>query len=203
MVTRLHTAPLTRARAFLAACLLLVLLPTVAGCGGDGGTDLDGPADELIAQARALAEKATTLEGRMDALWVEIGKIDPAKDATDGLAKLDDAEAAYARLKKRQTMLAELYDKVAKLGIGAKLGTWAGQQREIAELSARATGLLEEFVAKDKVLFSLWNQLGAAERQKLIDELEDLDARSLELRTRASELRQASKRYWEENKLGE
>ena len=106
-------------------------------------------------------------------------------------------------MSEQQKAVAALYDRLAKLGVGKKLRTWAGQQKEIADLSARSTAVLQEFVSKDKVLFSPWNQLGETDRQKLIDELKRLDARSLELRTRARDLQQASGKYWQDNGLGE
>lgn len=187
----------------LSACLLSVLILAVAGCGDETGTDQTDQATKLIDEARALAEKTSALEKQMDELWPKIGKIDPAKDATDALAKLDDAEAGYAKITKNQKSTAALYGKIAKLDVGEQLRTWAGQQKEIAELSIRATAVLDEFVAKDKVLFSLWNQLGKADREKLIQELKDLDAKSLKLRTRASTMRQASEKYYKDNGLGE
>ncbi len=187
----------------LPACLLSVLLLAVAGCGDQTGTDKTDQATKLIDQARALAKKTSALEKQMDELWPKIGKIDPAKNATDALAKLDDAEADYAEMTKNQESVAALYGKVAKLDVGEELRTWAGQQKEIAELSLQATAVLDEFVAKDKVLFSLWNQLDQADREKLIQELKDLDARSLKLRTRASKMQQASEKYYKDNGLGE
>ncbi len=65
-----------------------------------------------------------------------IGKIDPAKDANDALAKLDDAEAGYAQMTKNQKSVAALYAKVAELDVGEMLRIWAGQQKAIAEVLA-------------------------------------------------------------------
>jgi len=187
----------------LLANLLIVLLLAIAGCGGQSGADQTDQATDLIDQAKTLTRKTDGLEKQMDELWPKIGKIDPAKDANDALAKLDDAEAGYAQMTKNQKSVAALYAKVAELDVGEMLRIWAGQQKAIAELSLQATAVLDEFVAKDRVLFSLWNQLDQADREKLIQELKDLDARSLKLRTRASKMRQASEQYYKDNGLGE
>lgn len=183
------------------ACLVVVLLAALASC-GDGGSGGGDRADDLIAQAKAIGEKVSVREDRLNELWVKIGKLDPASDSTEALKMLDEAADGYAAMMKEQKAAAALYAELAKLDAGKKLRTWAGQQKKVAILSARSTALLQEFVAKDKVLFSLWGQLGKADRDKLIDELKGLDTRSLELRTRARDLQQASKEYWKNNGLG-
>lgn len=192
-----------RLQRFLLLFAVVVLLLAPAGCGDETPSDDSDRANELISQAKALAQKAGAGEGRLNDLWTKIGKLDPAKDSTEALKMLDEAADGYAAMMKEQEAVAALYGRLAKLGVAKKLRTWAGQQKEIADLSARSTAVLQEFVAKDKVLFSLWNQLGETDRQKLIDELEGLDARSLELRTRARDLQQASKKYWQDNGLGQ
>lgn len=168
-----------------------------------------GSADELMAQAKALAARTDHLEALLWEDHMMAALI--SEDASGAAPELVKARALLKQIRTNERAMVSLLEQVVRLDPGKRLATYAGQQREIAELRLRSMGLVDRLLTGIETLFREKGKPGQADVDKLFAGSEAVDpgdpVSQLEEKTLASVayFKQSGlpERYYINNGLGE
>jgi hypothetical protein len=168
--------------------LLVALLLAVAACGDQtdteqaatpGATEASQPADpadeadRLMAEVKELAKSTNDLMGTLwEGQMFEVVLATSAAAAKPELAKARKMEDEIAANEKS---IAALLDRVAKLGVSEELTTYAGQQKEIAELLLLGVAKENDLLDKIETAYREKGKVSQAELEKLFTEPSDPD----------------------------
>ena len=168
-------------RSILPAVILLIL--SLAACGSQTSADpsaspqrlatstTGGDVDVLIPQAKALAEKTNDL-GRD--LWEQgqMMNVVLAPNAAAAKPELAKAKTMLDEMTANQKSIASLLDQVARLGASEKLTTYAGQQKEIAELQLLALAVQDDLLEKIELFYEEKGKISQADLETLFTVME-------------------------------
>ena len=132
-----------------------------------------GDADALMAQAKALATKTNDL-GML--LWEgQMFEVVLAENAAAAEPQLAKARALLDEMAENERAIAALLDQVAQLDVSEELRTYAGQQKEIAELQLQGIAPQKYLLEEIETLYEEGGKPSDADLEKLFMETEPSD----------------------------
>jgi hypothetical protein len=133
-------------------------------------TALSGDADGLVAQAKALAAKTNDLGME---LWEgQMFEVVLAPNAAAAGPELAKARALLDEMRTNQTSIVALLDQVVRLDVSEELTTYAGQQREIAELQLLGIAPQEDLLETIETVYEEKGRPSDADLEELFMEIE-------------------------------
>ncbi len=189
----------------LLTVLLAALTLTLLVAGAASAADID-KANELVAEANALADQHYDLDMRAGELLEEAFALDPAApDAGDALPLLEEVETILAEMKQRMASISVLWAQAGALAARQEQAIYAHRQQEIAETYLEAHAVTSELLTRYKILYDAERVAGLtdAEFDDLDQEFVALGTQSDELYARLESMEAAADRYYTENRLDE
>jgi hypothetical protein len=126
--------------------------------------------DALMAQAKALAQKTNDLGSE---LWEgQMFEVVLAENAAAAKPELAKARAILEKMAANEKSIATLLDQVVELDVSEELTTYAGQQKEIAELQLQGIAPQKDLLAKIQAVYGEKGKVSQADLEKLFVEIE-------------------------------
>lgn len=132
-----------------------------------------GNRDALMTQAKTLAKETNDLEGELWEGHMMTALIAP--NAAAAKPELVKAGALLDEIRANEKKIAALLDRVVRLDASEELTTYAGQQKEIAELRYRSMAYVEDLLAGIETLFREKGTASEADVEKLFVETAPAD----------------------------
>ena len=156
-------------------------------------------ANRLMDETKAIVTKTNDLSATLwEGLMFEVVT---ARNAAAAASKLAEAKAILDEMAANDTSIAALLDQVARLEVSEELATYAGQQKEIAELSLQGIAPQKDLLGRIEAFYEQKGKPGEADLEKLFVEIEPSDPD--DPLAHLGEKGQASREYFRQSGLAE
>jgi hypothetical protein len=185
--------------------------PTAAASGAPSASPSAGQSDQWKSQlqeAFALEDKNAAVQSKMgarlQAFATRLQNASSLKAIKSTLDLLEQGDGFVLQMKDNSASLVALWDEMAALGIDEAHTTYAGQQKEIAELGVQNSELLHRmFMAEGKAIVQLTKANSEKEANKAMTQLQNAmmrySVKVSKLGAQINELKQASDEYYKLN----